>query len=527
MKTDNNKQLNKPSSHRHPETVRKKEQPRTLEAALFYESIGFSVIPINYIRPDGSCSCGKAECPSPGKHPIGPWQSRAKQRLTELEITRAWLRHPLCNVGIVTGEISGIDSIDIDGAAGIKSLQQQLGMTLEEMPVTPMVATPGGGFHLYYRHKRNLLMKTRSKVLDHVDTRSELGLVVAPPSIHRNGKAYKWVEGRSLRDVPIGEFDFSRLFKPRSTPEPSTSELPNDQPQAKPRWYLEALEGVAEGNRNDTAVRLAGRYLHLGLGIKETRLLMGAWNKLNSPPMEDKELAATIKSIYEKEKPEQEISKPDLLDSISSILRLSLRSVRVIRSDDSSSTKVELVFDEGTCNISNTDLLNPLNFQKEIAAATGRMIKKMGSRTQPTHEQFVQMILDAAEITIIDESATEKGETLSFIRQYVTWNINQHEICDVKDAPERGCFRYDHVIWIDLHDLCMRMNNHIPHPMSRKNLAVRFESLGLEKREFNGRMRYGITYEMAEWKETDLLEYDERQATKLLPPVTEDNDEKH
>jgi hypothetical protein len=499
----------------HPVTTKNRE-PRTQAAAIDYCKMGFSVVSVHYAKRDGFCSCGDSGCKAIGKHPYGNWKWQTEYKMREFGITQEWPRHPLCNVGIITGAISGIDVIDIDGEEGLHSLQEHLGLTLDEMPVTPMVKTPGGGYHLYYRHKNDLLIKTRSGVLGHIDIRSNGGMVVAPPSKHSNGGIYKWVEGRSLQDVPIGEFDFTRLFeKPAkgvSEPKAAAGE------PSKAYWYIEALEGVDEGRRNDIATRLAGRYFHLGLHMEEIKLLLGGWNKQNRPPMDDSEMASIIRSIYKKDQPEAAISRQDLLDSISAILKMTLRQVHVIRSDDSSSTKIEMVFDEGTCNISNNDLHNPINFQREISAATNKVVKRLSKKTQPTHDQLIQDILNAAEVTRIDDTATEKGETLNIIRSHVRFMGIIPEVVDPKDVPERGTFRYGGKIWFDLHDLYSRANlSHRPQ-WSAKNLAVRLERVGIENRDFNGRRFCGVTYEKAGWKDNTEFDWDGHPVIRKTDP---------
>ena len=42
-----------------------------LHAALTYAKRGWAVLPLWWPLPDGRCACGKADCDSVGKHPIG------------------------------------------------------------------------------------------------------------------------------------------------------------------------------------------------------------------------------------------------------------------------------------------------------------------------------------------------------------------------------------------------------------------------------------------------------------------------
>src|SRR5258706_13065350 len=100
------------------EAPRTSDRPRCLEAALDYEQRRFSVILLHGIK-DGFCTCGKAGCDSPGKHPISSWMPAQTKRATPAELEAAFARYPDANVGIVTGSISGLLVVDLDGPAGL------------------------------------------------------------------------------------------------------------------------------------------------------------------------------------------------------------------------------------------------------------------------------------------------------------------------------------------------------------------------------------------------------------------------
>ncbi|MFC1588439.1 bifunctional DNA primase/polymerase, partial [Planctomycetota bacterium] len=40
-----------------------------LKTALSYSRLGWEVLPIHTIQPNGQCSCTKPNCGQPGKHP--------------------------------------------------------------------------------------------------------------------------------------------------------------------------------------------------------------------------------------------------------------------------------------------------------------------------------------------------------------------------------------------------------------------------------------------------------------------------
>ena len=77
-----------------------------LDAALSYAGRGWSVIALHSIR-DGACTCGKAHCDSPGKHPRT--RRGLKDGTTEpSKIKRWWRQWPDANVAICTGAAADI-----------------------------------------------------------------------------------------------------------------------------------------------------------------------------------------------------------------------------------------------------------------------------------------------------------------------------------------------------------------------------------------------------------------------------------
>jgi hypothetical protein len=86
-------------------------------AAQAYTSIGLRVMILHRAtntRPVPSCTCWeKSACDSVGKHPrLKNWQKKAT---SDAEIVDQWFKDwPSSNVGIVTGEDSGVVCLDID-----------------------------------------------------------------------------------------------------------------------------------------------------------------------------------------------------------------------------------------------------------------------------------------------------------------------------------------------------------------------------------------------------------------------------
>src|SRR6266851_4729455 len=96
-----------------------------LQAALAHARHGRAVLPV-YWSTGGRCACGRADCPSPAKHPIPELAPRGvKHATTSSVVIRAWRAHaPLANPALATGEASGLVVLDIAGDhAGFDSLR--------------------------------------------------------------------------------------------------------------------------------------------------------------------------------------------------------------------------------------------------------------------------------------------------------------------------------------------------------------------------------------------------------------------
>jgi hypothetical protein len=165
-------------------------------AILRYARRRWHVLPVYGIASDGQCACGKANCADVGKHPLRVLADHGVKQATASAFTISswWSAFPSANVGIATGETSGLCVVDVDARSGgldtLATLVQQHG----ELPPTPTVLTGGGGRHVYFRFPGRHL-KNRSGVLPGIDLKCCGGSVVAPPSVHVSGEHYRWADG--------------------------------------------------------------------------------------------------------------------------------------------------------------------------------------------------------------------------------------------------------------------------------------------------------------------------------------------
>ena len=84
--------------------------------ATKYAAIGWHIIRVSGIRPDGTCACYLgAECSTPGKHPLDRnWQERGTT--SEDEIASWFLAGDEPNIGLVLGAQSGAVDTEWDNA---------------------------------------------------------------------------------------------------------------------------------------------------------------------------------------------------------------------------------------------------------------------------------------------------------------------------------------------------------------------------------------------------------------------------
>ncbi|MCY4085608.1 MAG: bifunctional DNA primase/polymerase [Actinomycetia bacterium] len=121
-----------------------------LEAALEYAERDWPVYPLHTIQ-DGSCSCGKTVCTSPGKHPQTA-RGFKDASADAGQVRLWWTTWPNANVGVRTGSDAGLVVLDIDaknsGMEALARLEAEHG----DLPATLKARTGGSGSHIYFHH---------------------------------------------------------------------------------------------------------------------------------------------------------------------------------------------------------------------------------------------------------------------------------------------------------------------------------------------------------------------------------------
>jgi hypothetical protein len=218
-----------------------------------------------------------------GKEPLVAWQKFQSQRATASQITAWWRTWPTANVGVITGAISRLVVVDLDGPEGLAQR--------EKFPETAAVRT-GRGLHLYYRHPMGSMVANRVGLLPHVDVRGDGGFVVGPPSIHASGAVYTW-ESLTITLVPLPDW----IVTAESVGEARTKKRHNETNPPSPA----GANLIPEGQRRDHLWRLgrSRRALGAGPGVIEDMLRLENLERCDPPLFED-ELRKLIREVIER-----------------------------------------------------------------------------------------------------------------------------------------------------------------------------------------------------------------------------------
>lgn len=251
------------------------ESTNLMEKALEYASMGFAVFPVcqRNKKPHTPNGCLDAKR-DPGA--IRFW----------------WSKWPDASIGIATGSISnGLvvvdldmdEDKDLDGYHELDKWERENG----SMPESWRSITGRGGYHIFF--KSNKIFSNRTRVLPGVDVRGEGGYIIAPPSIHPNGRRYEWEV--APEDMPLAEVDdvVEKLI---------TFGLKDKETQ---KFELPAT--IENGTRNDILFRYACSLQSKGFPNDAILDYVQLTNKTRCPdPLTDEEIQTLVESAlgYEK-----------------------------------------------------------------------------------------------------------------------------------------------------------------------------------------------------------------------------------
>jgi len=261
-----------------------------LAAALDLAARGLPVFPL-HDPTSGRCSCGRADCGSPGKHPRTP--HGVKDASTDPERVRAWWKSwPTANIGVSTEHLLVLDRDDRHG--GVETLARHVAEH-GSLPETPEVRTGGGG-HFYFAAPRGGVRCSAGALGAGLDVRGVGGYVVAPPSLHSSGECYAWVVTHDECDLaPAPAWLLALIDRPRARKlsNGATREPGSDD------------DAISEGRRHDDLLRMAGAMRRVGAEEREILAALRAANETRcKPPLDESEVAALARDVARRYKPD-------------------------------------------------------------------------------------------------------------------------------------------------------------------------------------------------------------------------------
>lgn len=198
---------------------------------------------------------------------IKEWQNSATT--DQDQIRQWWGNWPKANIGIVCGK-SGLTVVDLDVKDGLDGIDAWDALCVEHgiNDNTRTAKTPSGGLHVYYRSNGHDLHNTAGVLAPGIDTRSNGGYVVAPPSV-----------------LPTGSYTWES--------ETPTIEIPNkivDLLQTKKHKRFMLPDQIEKGNRNPTLFSYACQLRAKGHDHASILAELKMANDRCNPPLEISEL---------------------------------------------------------------------------------------------------------------------------------------------------------------------------------------------------------------------------------------------
>jgi len=378
----------------------------TLEAALRYRELGWSVIPM---KTGKNPETGKDE----KKIPCVKWKKYQTEIPSENDI-RYWFgeKWPNANIALICGKLSGVFAIDFDSLDAIEYYKANYDPDVE---MTMCQKTTKGMHAIFNVGDTNIPLI--QPVLESTDLKGEGSYIMVEPSIHKSGKKYKWLHLNPLTDgtddildAPACVFQMIEDHKNCTGPTKSRSGYGDTGHIERGRniegWEQELLMGVTESERNVAATKLAGLYLSKDYSLNDTVVLLKKWNERNIPPLPEKDIEVVVRSIYVAHQKERRHGIAEAIEKIT-----------IFRYPDGTN-KYKLCLNGGKyVIIKMSDLLSSMKTIERIADAT-RIV--FNPPKQQRWFDLVRIWLKAADEKVV---AVEESE-LGIIKEIIsTWLV--------------------------------------------------------------------------------------------------------
>lgn len=245
-----------------------------VEKALEYAEMGLAVFPVNR---------NKSPCTPHG----------CKDAKTDPGAIRAWWKKwPDANIGIATGSKSGgivVIDVDIDENKGIygNDSLREWEHDNGELPETWRSITGRGGYHIFYRTDE--VIKNTTNLYPGIDIRGEGGYIIAPPSLHKNGREYEWEYSPDDVELHFADDQVMRFIR-------------KSEHSQSVKQHFELPESIMEGQRNDTLYRYGCSLQSQGYDDAEILERLQSANQRCDVPLDDSEISTIFTSVISYEK---------------------------------------------------------------------------------------------------------------------------------------------------------------------------------------------------------------------------------
>jgi len=216
---------------------------------------------------------------NPGKHPYFENPNKSVTKNPD-QIEEWWAARRDANIGIATGTKSGLVVLDVDPRTGGDKSLAELIRKYGELPVTVTALSGGGG-------------SLDRDAYPGLDIQADKVCVVAPPSRHKTGEKYRWVEGldpqcTELAPLPSWILDQVRKKNSKKTKGRKGS---SDQLSQTPIF--------TKGHRNNSMIRAGGSLNQFCCNETEVFQHLSLFNQSRcKPPLPESEVRSVADSAH-------------------------------------------------------------------------------------------------------------------------------------------------------------------------------------------------------------------------------------
>lgn len=223
------------------------------ETAIKYAQYGWSVFPVQAQAKMPACKHGLHDATS-----------------NEQDLKYLWQARLNLNIGIATGTPSGFWVLDIDSQEGEDFLK-----TKPALPKT-LTSLTGKGRHLLFKTPDNVIIKNKTKIKENgvehdIDVRGDGGYIVAPPSVHPNGSAYKWEdENAEIVEAPQWLIDLAVKEKRAVAAPIPFQPMPKDQD-----WSADDIQEMLNSISPDCSYQ---EWVDIGMALHSAGWPLTVWD---------------------------------------------------------------------------------------------------------------------------------------------------------------------------------------------------------------------------------------------------------